>query len=848
MNHHGRDDVVAVPPASKPASWPTSNEVQLPGLNEEDRSVADSAPVLMWISGLDRRCTWFNRRWLDFVGRSLDRELGDGWVENVHPEDRPRCFDAYSAAFDARAAFRVEYRLRRSDGEYRWMLDSANARFDAAGNFLGYIGACIDVTEWRQSVDVAEETEARYRTLTESLPHLVWTCLPDGWCDYLGRQWVEYTGVPEERQYGFGWAEQLHPEDRERARAAWAAATARGDRFDIEFRIRRADGAYRWFKTRALPLRDPQGRIIKWFGSNTDFEEYKLAEHRLEGNLDRFRLLDRLTRAIGSRQDLQSMFDVVLTSLEESLAVDFCCACLGSAGAERLDISALGKGSRARAAAVGLREGDTVSVGDGLSCCLRGQLVYEPDTRLSSAPFALRLARGGVCSLVLAPLLVEDRVFGVLVAARLGPDAFSGVDCEFLRQVSEHVGLAAHQGELYRALQQAYDDLRQSRESAMQSERLRALGQMAAGVAHNINNAICPVAIYTDALLEDEDGLSARGREYLETIQRAIRDVALTVAGMRECSRQHEPERLFANVSLNEVIQHALDLTRARWSDIPQQRGVTIEARAELDPEQPVVLGIASEIREALINLIFNAVDAMPDGGNLTLRTYHGSGVKNGHGRAYVEVVDDGVGMDQKLRLECLDPFVTTKGEFGTGLGLALVYGVVQRHDGSLDIQSEPAKGTRVRLGFQRAAEGASRLESASAGAPSRQLDILVIDDDVLVLKVLGNALRRDGHRVTTAESGQEGIETFRSVRRRGGRFDVVITDLGMPHVDGNKVARAVKETSPGTPVVLFTGWGHGLVAGDAAHPHVDQILSKPPRLSEIRDTLQRLVIPERPS
>lgn len=842
MDQQQRDEGVGRP--SGPALASSS------GPNGEERVVspADDAPVLMWLSGPDKRCSWFNRRWLEFVGRDLELELGDGWVESVHPDDRQRRFEAYSASFDARAPLCMEYRLRRNDGAYRWMLDNASARFDAAGRFAGYAGASIDITDCRRGADVAEETEARFRTLTESLPHLVWTCLPDGWCDYLGRQWVEYTGVPEDRQLGYGWAEQLHPEDRLRARNAWAAATARQERFDIEFRIRCANGVYRWFKTRAVPLRDADGRVVKWFGSNTDFEEYKRAERRLEVNLERFRLLDRLTRAIGARQDLPSMFDVVLTSLEESLALDFCCAFLGSTGAERLDVAALGRGSEARAQSLGLKAGDTISVGsEGLGQSLSGQLVYEPDTRNGASPFARRLAAIGVHSLVLAPFLVESRAFGLLVAARRQADAFSSVDCEFLRQVSEHVGLAAHQSELYRALQQAYDDLRQSRESAMQHERLRALGQMAAGVAHNINNAICPVAIYTDALLEDEGGLSDRGREYLETIQRAIRDVALTVAGMREFSRPQEPERLFGSVSLNEAVQHAMDLTRARWGDIPQQRGVTIQARAELDPERPLALGLASEIREALVNLIFNAVDAMPDGGHLTLRTFYGSGAKGGHGRAYVEVVDDGIGMDEKLRLECLDPFVTTKGERGTGLGLALVYGVVQRHDGSLDIQSAPAKGTRVRLGFPRAvAEGVPISEAKSAAPRSRRLRILVIDDDVLVLKVLSNALRREGHGVVTAESGQEGIEAFESAQRGASAFDAVITDLGMPHVDGNKVARAVKAASPATPVVLFTGWGQELEEEQTAHPHVDHILSKPPRLSEIRDTLQRLVVPDR--
>lgn len=848
MNHLSQNErVEELPTAETAISTPRPVSAAPP---EEDsfRVVADDAPVLMWLSGLDKGGTWFNRRWLEFVGRSLEAELGNGWTEHVHPDDRERCYATYVAAFNARAAFSVEYRMRRHDGVYRSMLDKGNARFDATGAFAGYVGTCVDVTEWRQSVDVAEQTEARYRTLTESIPHLVWTCLPDGWCDYLGRQWVEYTGIPEERQLGYAWTDQLHPEDRQRVRGEWALATTRAEPYDTEFRIRRGDGVYRWFKTRAVPLYDAQRRIVKWFGSNTDFEEYKLAERRLESNLERFRLLDRLTRAIGARQDLKSMFDVVLTSLEESLAVDFCCVCFGDPGAERLEVAALGKSSQGRSRAVNLKAGDMVNVAaQGLAGCLRGQLCCDVDTRQSTLPFARGFAAAGLQSIVLAPLLVESHVFGVLVAARLGADAFSGLDCEFLRQLSEHVGLAARQGELHRALQQAYDDLRQSRESAMQHERLRALGQMAAGVAHNINNAICPVAIYTDALLEDEGGLSDTGREYLETIQRAIRDVAMTVAGMREFSRPHEPERLFGSVSLNEIAQQAIDFTRARWCDIPQQRGVTIEPSAELAPEQPLVVGLATEIREALINLIFNAVDAMPDGGHLTLRTYYGPGPEDGHGRAYVEVVDDGVGMDQKLRLECLDPFVTTKGEWGTGLGLAMVYGVVQRHDGSLDIQSEPAKGTRVRLGFPRAfADGRQRRDSKAPLVAARRLRILVIDDDELVLKVLANALRRDGHAVVTADSGQDGIEAFESALPGSSRFDVVITDLGMPHLDGNKVARAVKRASPGTPVVLFTGWGQSM--GDGSHPHVDIILSKPPRLGEIRDTLQRLVLLDRPA
>ena len=173
-------------------------------------------------------------------------------------------------------------------------------------------------------------------------------------------------------------------------------------------------------------------------------------------------------------------------------------------------------------------------------------------------------------------------MFGVLVAARREPRSFSSGECEFLRQLSAHVALAAQQAELHGALQQAYDDLRQTQQTVMQQERLRALGQMASGIAHDINNAISPVALYTETLLEREPGLSERGRAYLQTISRAIDDVAATVARMREFYRQREPQLTLVRVHLNELVQQVLDLTRARWSDMPQQRGVVVRLITEL--------------------------------------------------------------------------------------------------------------------------------------------------------------------------------------------------------------------------------------------------------------------------
>jgi signal transduction histidine kinase/CheY-like chemotaxis protein len=427
-----------------------------------------------------------------------------------------------------------------------------------------------------------------------------------------------------------------------------------------------------------------------------------------------------------------------------------------------------------------------------------------------------------------------------MVAARREAAAFSSVECEFLRQLSEHVALAARQAQLYESLQQAYDDLRQTQQAAMQEERLRALGQMASGIAHDINNTLSPVSLYAESLLETEKNLSERARGYLETIQRAVDDVAETVARMREFYRQREVQLELAPVDVNQLVQQVLDLTRVRWSDMPQQHGVSIQVLTELASGLPKIMGVESEIREALVNLVFNAVDAMTEGGALTLRTRLHGGPEEA--AVVIEVADEGVGMDEETRRRCLEPFFTTKGERGTGLGLAMVFGVAQRHSAELEIDSAPGAGTSMRLVFAVAAAAIAEpgQPAAALEVPSR-LRLLLVDDDPLLLKSLRDALETDGHVIVAANGGADGIAVFRASLERGETIEAVITDLGMPYVDGRQVAAAVKAASPTTPVILLTGWGRRLVADGEIPPHVDRVLAKPPKLREVRQALAQL-------
>jgi signal transduction histidine kinase/NO-binding membrane sensor protein with MHYT domain/ActR/RegA family two-component response regulator len=561
-------------------------------------------------------------------------------------------------------------------------------------------------------------------------------------------------------------------------------------------------------------------------------------ESKLQAQLERLTLLDQISRAIGERQDLQSIYQVAIRSLEERLPVDFSCVLHHDATHHALSVIRVGAHSQALALELAMDEQSRIEIDpNGLSRCVRGELVYEADIQATAFPFPQRLARGGLRALVLAPLQSESRVFGILVVARRQPESFSSGDCEFLRQLSTHVALAAQQAELHGALQQAYDDLRQTQQTVMQQERLRALGQMASGIAHDINNALSPVALYTESLLEREPHLSERGRGYLVTIARAIDDVAATVARMREFYRQREPQLQPTPVQLNRLLQQVVDLTHARWSDMPQQRGIVIRLEIEPAPDLPAILGVESEVREALTNLIFNAVDAMPDGGVLTLRTRSVAPAA-----AVVEVSDTGVGMNEDTRRRCLEPFFTTKGERGTGLGLAMVYGVAQRHDADVEIDSVVGCGTTVRLSFPVPATPPSvSAVPAPAEAPTRRLRILIVDDDPLMLKSLCDTLELDGHVVVVANGGQAGIDSFKAARQPDETFDAVITDLGMPYVDGRAVAVAVKASAKTTPVILLTGWGQRLVADGDIPAHVDRVLSKPPRLRELRAALAQL-------
>jgi len=641
----------------------------------------------------------------------------------------------------------------------------------------------------------------------------------------------------------------LVPSDRAEEEPRILARILNGERVDhFETERVRKDGSVVAVSVTISPVRDAAGRIVGASKIARDISERKKADARVQAQLARLFTLDQITRAIGEQQDLRDIHHVALRAVEERMPVEFACMCTVDAARRQLLVAHLEGRSSRLAAGMALSEHVILPLEpQAWERWTDGSLVYLNDLRHSDTSLARRLSRGGFGSLVIVPLKALDRIEAVMVCARREVAAFSSTDCEFLLQLGTHVALAVRQARLVASLQKAYDDLRASQESAARQERLRALGEMASGVAHDIGNLVFPAAFFAEELTDNEPGMSANGVKTLALIKGCLDDVAAIVQRLRDFHRAREVPARSEQVDLAAILDQVVELTRPNCAARSAQ-GVRVDVKALVDDAAPAIAGSESEIREALFNLVLNAVDAMPDGGTVGLRLRRGEPGPGSGGLATIDlrVEDTGIGMDEDTRRRCMEPFFTTKGDSGTGLGMSMVYGVIQRHGAELSIESAPDKGTTVciRFPYPRAPSPPHDARVAEALVPAADghaLRILLIDDDPLVLETLEHLLQQGGHSTTASPGGRPGIEAFREALGRGERFDVVVTDLGMPDVDGKAVARSIKRLSACTPVVLLTGWGEMPPRQGESRPHVDAVLGKPPTRGDLEQTLARV-------
>jgi PAS domain S-box-containing protein len=355
---------------------------------------------------------------------------------------------------------------------------------------------------------------------------------------------------------------------------------------------------------------------------------------------------------------------------------------------------------------------------------------------------------------------------------------------------------------------------RDLQERLIRGEKLRALGELAAGVAHDFNNNLGIILGRTQLLqmkVSDPDVISG-----LEVIRQAAMDGGQTVRRIQQYTRVRE-ESQNEVLHLPSVAAEVIEITKGKWKNEAERRGVKVEIRIDAEGPTPI-LGTRAEIREALTNLIFNAVDALPKGGTIVIRA-RAEGAES-----ILEVEDNGIGMSAEVKSRMFEPFFTTKGLSGNGLGLSMVYGIVSRHRGAIEVESTEHVGTVVRMRYPSVDPATANLARPDRHPAPFKARILVVDDEINLLEVMRDALAGDGHEIVTGSCGTEGIERFRA-----GSFHAVLTDLGMPDVSGWEVARIVRvEGGPNIVLGLVTGWG-ATVSDEVMIAHgIDFVVSKP--------------------
>ena len=583
----------------------------------------------------------------------------------------------------------------------------------------------------------------------------------------------------------------------------------------------------------ALSLRDVTGRVftaedVRLAQAFADQAALALENARLYVQADRRRheaeALARAARSLTQSLDVTDVAARIVDSVRDVLNVrsagfrllqpDGSLLALGAPGgapgyAQPGQVSPPGYGVSGRVIATGQPFQSADVLADG-------SITYTDEVRQL-------ILKAGARAYVGVPLRARGVLIGVLTVGDATGRVFTPAEVDLLQVFADQAALVLENAQLFARVQRAYEDLSKAHHQLVRGETLRAVGELAAGVAHHLNNLLAVVLGRIQITLRRTD--APETQRDLRAAEQATLDSAEVVKRLSRFSRGH-PEPTIVAVDLNEMVEDVVELTRPRWQNELVARGVRVETILELG-SVPMVAADPPAVREVLVNLIFNAVEALPSGGTIVIKTWPtAEGV-------HCSVRDNGIGMSSEVRQRVLEPFFTTKGVRSTGLGLSVNYGIIERHGGELTIDSAEGAGTTAtfRLPVARRTPRAAPPPPPPAAAP---LHVLVVDDDKNVRSVIADVLAADGHRVTQAGDGPEAL----ALLAREGPVDLVLTDLGMLGMNGWDVARAVKASYPSMVVGLITGWDEGLGPKPVGPLHVDLTVRKPVTDDVLRDVI----------
>lgn len=795
------------------------------------------------------RILYANKAFYRHTGYTPAEVMGQSPRMLQGPDTSPAARQRIAQSLKAWQPVREELVNYTKDGRPYWIELDIVPIVDEAGVYTHWVSIQRDVTERKLAEHEKERNLERFRSLANATADCIWDWeigiqnyiwWSDGLNKLFGYSETESSGSPEWR------IGRVHPEDRERVVASLEAMLRGGKNNNWQeiYRFARADGTWADVVDRGYIIRDRAGRAVRMIGGMADISSVRRVQRDAETRLRKMHLLNEITRAIGQGLDIDSIYRVVANSLEVDLPSDF--AFLGAFDAEKgvVCVRAFSNGSRSMGAQLGVDElGEITIAGTHLQDACTGQFIFQPDLNNSPCPIARRIQDlFELRTLVIVPLSKGERVLGVMVTARRDGQEYSPEELEFLKQLGEHVSLALSQAELLDELQRAYKDLTQTQEIVLRQERLRALAEMAGGIAHDINNAISPASLYVESLISRQQNLDERDRKQLRIVQLAIEDVANTVDRMSRFAKGHEESGQKSLADANEICLESIELTRAKWETHAAKSGISISIETLLHPGLALIQVSKSELREALTNVLINAVDSMPQGGLIQVITSEDTIDRQKMVR--IEVHDTGTGMDEETRARCLEPFFTTKGDRGTGLGLSMVYGILKRLGGDLSIQSKVGAGTTVSFliptnqSLDTKLVNIPEIDDFDTDKPSK---ILLVDDDQFVLDAIQTMLGDAGHRIEAHLYSEQALAAFEGALASPKPFDLVITDLGMPKMNGSELAKRIKALAPQVPVLMLSGWGGQINATREAIEGVDLVVSKPPRKSTLLGALRQI-------
>jgi signal transduction histidine kinase/CheY-like chemotaxis protein/putative methionine-R-sulfoxide reductase with GAF domain len=444
---------------------------------------------------------------------------------------------------------------------------------------------------------------------------------------------------------------------------------------------------------------------------------------------------------------------------------------------------------------------------------------YLADIDSGESELSRWLETQGASSVYRIPVRIEDRVQGVVLAVSGSPHAFSPAQLSVLRALSPHVSAAARNAHLYEELQDSYGKLNVAHEELVRAEQFRALGEMTSGLAHKFNNLLGAILGRVQVAIRRAEGDLLAD---LHVIEGSAQEGAATIRQLQRFAGLHE-DREFEPVDLSAIVHQVLAGCPTEWQPGTEDEDKTHVARLLLN-EEAWVKGIPQELEEVVKHTVANAIEAMPGGGVLTIEA------SLYDGKVILEVSDSGPGMSDEARDRVFHPFFTTKGPRNLGLGLSIAFGIVQRHDGSLDVESKSGEGTTVRLVLPASNPGEPELVATSESADTtRGGKILIVEDEPAVADLIGEILSGAGYEVSMVNGAIDAVQALAE-----DDFDLLLTDLGMPQMNGWELARHCRDLHPGMPVILVTGWGLEIDSAMVTESGVFSVLAKPFDVADI--------------